>query len=515
MKKTTLLVILDGWGLGEFNQANPIFAAKPAAMNYVHCNFPAAALQASGITIGLPWGEEGNSEVGHMTMGIGRVIYQHYPKITMSIEEESFFDNKAIKSAFDHGRRNNSSVHLVGLLSKGNVHASANHIYALIEMAKRENFKEVYLHVFADGRDSPPNSFKELLNKLRGELEKRSLGKISSVIGRYYAMNRDGHWERTKMTYDLITEESTNKGTPEEMADKTLEKKLTDEYILPVQTENYRPIKDNDALIFFNFREDGIKQIASSLADPNFDKFQIKKFENLHIVTMTRYFDEFPPERVAFLPEKITATLGGILSQNDKIQLRIAEKKRYAHVTQFFNGLKSDPYPGEYRIMIPSDDVTRPEDNPEMSASAITERVVLALREKSYDFIVTNYANPDVLAHTGNYEATIKAIKVVDREIGRIIKTAIAEDHRVLITADHGNAESILNPTTGEIQTQHDTSPVPFYIVDKKLFKKRREENSPLPIIGILSDVAPTILELMNLPLPDEMTGQSLVDIMK
>lgn len=506
------MVILDGWGIGEPNQANPIYAANPAAIHYAHSNFPAGALQASGIAVGLPWGEEGNSEIGHLTLGIGRVIYQHYPKITMSIEDGQFFENKALKSAFKHGKSNNSSVHLLGLISKGNIHASLNHIVSLLELAKKEEFSRVYLHLFSDGRDSPPNSVAILVGQLEEKIKNVGTGKISSISGRYYAMNRDGHWERTKAVYDLITGITVNKEALESAANKVIQKKLTDEYILPFATENFKPVEDNDAVIFFNFREDGIGQLASAFIDKAFDKFPTKELRSTHLVTMTKYLDNLPLSQVAYPPENIKNTLGETLADQGKIQLRIAERQKYAHVTYFFNGLKDKSESGEYRVLIPTEEGFRPEQNPAMSAAAITERVILALKEKSFDFILANYANPDVLAHTGNYNATLEAIKVTDREVGKLIKTVIAEDQILIITSDHGNAEVILDPSTGSAQTRHDSSPVPFYVIAKEFFRKRREPNSQLSTIGILSDVAPTILELMKIPAPGEMTGQNLMN---
>ncbi|MCP6720069.1 MAG: 2,3-bisphosphoglycerate-independent phosphoglycerate mutase [Patescibacteria group bacterium] len=515
MRKTFVLAILDGWGIGKLNESNPIHIAGLKTIRYIENSFPSGALQASGIAVGLPWGEEGNSEVGHLTIGTGRTLYQHFPRISMAIEDGSFFKNPALRSAFLHARKNNSAVHLIGLLTKGNVHASLKHLVALIEMAKKENCPNLYLHLFADGLDSPPHSLLYLVKNLEGILQKNKVGVITSLMGRYYAMNRDNHWERTEKAYRTLTGIDTNVKSYKEATEEIYQKDLDDEFIEPIIIDKPHPIQDNDAVIFFNFREDSMRQITESFANPAFNKFPIKKLSNLSVTTMTEY-QKGLKTAVAFPSEKIKNSLGEVLADNQKTQLRIAETKKYAHVTYFFNGLRDAPFPNEYRVLIPSKSTIRQEEHPEMMAGAVTERLLIALNEGGFDFILINYANPDIIAHTGNYQAVLEAVKVIDKELEKLIKSVLAGNHVLLITSDHGNAESVLNLKTGEPETTHDPNPVPIYLVAKDLEKSPPANSGQTPprlkTIGILSDVAPTILDLMNIPKPSSMTGQSLLD---
>ncbi|MDI6734369.1 MAG: 2,3-bisphosphoglycerate-independent phosphoglycerate mutase [Patescibacteria group bacterium] len=512
MKRTFVLVILDGWGLGKKDESNPIYAAKPKTIEYIEANFPSGALQASGIAAGLPWEEEGNSEVGHLTIGAGKILYQHYPKISLAVDDGSFFENPSLKNAFLHTKKNKSSLHLIGLLTSGNVHASFKHLIALIDMAKKNNAPSLFVHIFTDGRDSPPQSAQKFLNELQNELQKRELGEIASLSGRYYAMDRDGHWDRTEQAYRLITEAKTPPQKIEQVLKKTYDRNLSDEFIEPAIIDEPHPIKSGDAVIFFNFREDRMRQITEPFLNPNFDKFPIQKINNLYVATMTEYQDKFPAN-AAFGKEKAESSLGKTLSENNKVQLRIAETEKYAHITYFFNGLQEKPFPNEYRVLIPSDNVAHREEHPEMRTRAITDRALIALKEGGFDFILMNYANPDIVAHTGNYDATVEAIKTVNQELERLLEAAFTNNHVVLITADHGNAEVVLDQKTGSVETKHNTNPVPFYLVaqEYKLLKPK-EPGQRLRAIGLLSDVAPTILALMNISKPKEMTGQSLLD---
>lgn len=513
MKQTILLVILDGWGIGPQNSTNPIYTANPKTIKYIEQYFPAGALSASGISVGLPWGETGNSEVGHLTLGAGRILYQHFLKITKAIENGEFFNNKAFKRAFLHAHQNNSAVHLVGLLTKGSVHASLNHLKALIQMAKLENVLKVYLHLYADGRDSPPRSIKELLKELDDEIKKQGVGKVVSIMGRYWAMERDNRWELTEKAYNNITGTAPVKSIEDTVKD-AYEKGLNDEYIEPAIIDEPHPIKDNDAVIFFNFREDGSRQITQPFLDPNFDKFPVKKLKNLVVVTMTKYHENLPAE-VAFPPTKITNTLGEVLANNNKSQLRIAETFKWAHVTYFFNGLRKEPFKNEFRIAIPTAKIAHQEENPQMMAEAITDRCLLSLKEGAFDFILVNYANPDIIAHSGNYQATVEAIKVIDREINKLMREILSDNHILLITSDHGNAEVLFDINTGKPETQHNPSLVPFYVVAKQFQRQAPKEPGALPAIGLLSDVAPTILHLMNITPPSEMTGSNLLEALQ
>ncbi len=514
MKKTFVLTILDGWGLGSQDESNPIHAANPETVKFLENSYPSAALQASGVAIGLPFEEEGNSEVGHLTLGAGKIIYQHYPRIMMKIEDGSFFENKNLKGAFAHARQNNTALHLIGLLTSGNVHASFRHLAALIEMGKREACPNLFIHVFSDGKDSPPHSFLELLKKLENVIQKNGAGKVASIAGRYYAMDRDGHWDRTETAYKVLTTE-TPPASPEEIVKKTYARELDDEFIEPTAIEPH-PVKDGDALIFFNFREDSIRQIAEPFLNPKFDKFAVKPFPNLYVATMTAY-DEKWGDHVAFPSERVETPLGRVLSEAGKNQLRIAETEKYAHVTYFFNGLKDKPFPNEFRVLIPSQTSPREEEHPEMMAKAVTDRAIVALADGGFDFILLNYANPDIIAHTGNYDATVRAIKTVDKELGRLTEAVLQGGHVMVVTSDHGNAEEVLNPQTGEPETKHNPNPVPIYLVGQEFKKTGGPKGAPsgggrLENIGILADVAPTILELMGIPKPPEMTGQSLLN---
>lgn len=516
MRRAYVLAILDGWGLGEFNESNPIYKAELGTIKELELKFPKGALQASGIAIGLPWEEEGNSEVGHLTLGAGKVLYQHFPKISMAIEDGTFFQVPNLKKAFEHAKNNNSSVHLVGLLTRGNVHASFKHLTALVEMAAKEKIEKLYLHLFSDGRDSPPRSALSLVKTLEEVLAKNGVGKIASVSGRYYGMDRDNHWERTEGAYQAIVGENKNPMSLDEVVNKVYGRELDDEYIEPTVVEPH-PVGDNDAVIFFNFREDSMRQISDPFLDSNFDKFPIKPLKNIFVVTMTEYAER-QKAAVAFPGDKIENPLGKVLSEKGIAQLRVAETEKYAHVTYFFNGLREEPFPNEFRVLIPSKSNLRMEENPEMMAKDITDRAIIALREGGFNFILINYANPDIIAHTGNYSATMEAVKVVDRELGRLVKEVLSGDHLLIITSDHGNAESLLNLQTGEPETFHDPSPVPVYLVGKEFEKPFSIDTSTpqkLPVIGILSDIAPTLLELMNIPKPPEMTGTSLLNQLK
>ncbi len=512
MRRTYILAILDGWGQGESNESNPIHGANLETIKEIETKFPKGALQASGIAIGLPWEEEGSSEVGHLTLGAGKVIYQYFPRISMTIEDGSFFQIPNLKRAFLHAKENNSSVHLIGLLTQGNIHSSSEHLAALVKMAAKEKAQNVCLHLFSDGRDSEPRSVTALLKNLEEILKKNSVGRVASVTGRYFAMDRDNHWERTQRAYQILVDENQAAGNLTETVNKTYKKGLNDEYLEPTVIEPH-PVKDNDAVIFFNFREERMRQISEPFLNPEFDKFPTKPLKNVFVATMTEYTDG-QKTAFAFPKNKVKNPFGKVIAEKGLTQLRIAETEKYAHVTYFFNGLQEKPFPNEFRILIPSKLNIRPEENPEMMAKTITDRAILALREGGFDFILINYANPDIIAHTGNYGATVEAVKIVDREIGRLVKEVLEGNHLLVVTSDHGNAESVINLQTGEPETSHDPNPVPIYLVAREFEKPFSiPDTTPkkLPVIGILSDVAPTLLELMKIPKPEEMTGQSLL----
>lgn len=506
MKKTVVLTILDGWGIGRKDESNPIHMVNLENFKWIEDNFPSGSLQASGIAVGLPWGEIGNSEVGHMTIGAGRVVYQNYPRITLSIRDGSFFKNEALKSAFDHAKKNNSGINFIGLLTKANVHASLEHLQALLKMADEEKIENVKLHLFADGKDSPPH----LLEKLLDEIPKE---KLATVSGRYYAMDRNQNWDATARVYNCLTGIQTDViDNLNETIKENYFRNKSEEFLPPISVSADKYIRENDAVIFFNFREDSIRQLAESFIIKGFDKFPVKNFENLFITTMTRYEEKFDVP-VAFPPDTVENSLGKVLSDAGKTQLRLAETYKYAHVTYFFNGYREPPFKNEYRVLIPSLSVPRVEEHPEMMAPPITDRAIEAITNGSFDFILINYANPDTMGHTGNFEAGMKAAEIINEEIGKIMKAGLAQNAIVIITSDHGNLEEMLNPITGVLETQHDSNPVPFYLVAPE-FKNRKFinwDNFSGETTGVLSDVAPTILELMGIAKPSEMNGESLL----
>lgn len=519
-KRTVALVILDGWGIGRNDPTNAIYIAQPENINYIKSHYLAGSLQASGIAVGLPWGEEGNSEVGHLTIGAGKVIYQHFPRITLAIRNGTFFQNKILTEAIEHAVKNKSSLNLLGLFSQGNVHASFEHLTTIIQFAQKLNVTQVNLHLFADGKDSSPKSFLDLLEKLNKQIPLGKQIKLATVIGRHYALDRDRHWDRTQQAYDVLVGKGTPVADVKEYINYQYQRGLTDQYLEPTLIgPEINCIKDNDALLFFDFREDSVRQITAAFASPAEalakEGLTVTQFKNLYLATMTQYSDRFVKAHVLFSPEKIEAPLSAVLSENNKMQLRVAETEKYAHVTYFFNGLKDAPLKNEYRILVPSRNIVHHDEHPEMMAEEIGNRVTQAIEEGEMDFILVNFANPDIIAHTGNFEAAVKAIKITDEQIGKITKVALAKNTVVIITSDHGNAERMIDPLTGVPETKHDPNPVPIYLVGKEFEKQKdpatvsRIENETS---GILSDVAPTVLELMGLPKPAEMSGESLVN---
>lgn len=518
MKRTVVLAILDGWGIGRDDESNPIYVVKPKTIGYIKHNYLAGALQASGIAIGLPWGEEGNSEVGHLTIGAGKVIYQHFPRITLAIRDGSFFKNEVFVKAADHAKRNNSSLHLVGLLTEGNVHSSLDHLEALIRFAAQENVPRLKLHLFTDGKDSPPRSAIELLAKIKKIIAQFNIGEIASIGGRYYALDRDRHWDRTQKTYEAIIGKrpAPQQKTAEEIIEISYQRKLTDEFIEPVSLAA-DSIRDGDAILFFNFREDSMRQLAETFINPDFEPFPVYRFNNLYVAAMTQYYEKRFALPAAFPPEKITNPLGKVISDAGKHQLRIAETEKYAHITYFFNGFRDAPFQNEYRLLVPSKNIPRHDEYPEMMAQEITNRAVESILEKGFDFIVINYANADIIAHTGNYGACEKAIKVVDQSIGRLMKAVLDQNGILLITSDHGNIERVMNPLTAIPETQHDPSPVPLYVVGNEFRRPKSDKvvkASETDVSGILADIAPTVLALMDIPQPPEMTGQNLLPLL-
>jgi 2,3-bisphosphoglycerate-independent phosphoglycerate mutase len=506
-RKTAVLIVLDGWGIGRENESNPIHVVKPQSFEWLRMNYPMTSLQASGISVGLPWGEVGNSEVGHLTLGAGKVVYQYFPKISMSIEDGSFFKNPALKAAFAHARETGGAVNFLGLLTKANVHASLDHLQALIKMAREEKMPKINLHLFSDAKDSPPHTVESFLKEVPREY-------LATLTGRYYAMDRNEHWQLTQAAYQALTgQEGRIVTDPTPIIQATYADSGTEEYLPPIRFAEDKKIQDGDTVIFFNYREDSIRQLAASFIKKDFDKFPTVPFKNLSIVTMSHYDDSFD---VPFLcaPDEVNEPIGKVISDKGMSQLRLAETYKYAHVTYFFNGLREPPFPGEYRILIPSSSGLHPEEHPEMMAKAITDRLIEAIQNKTFDFILVNYANPDAIAHTSDYNAAIEAVRTIDREIARILTVAVNPDTLLVITADHGNIEEMINPVTGLPESQHDPSPVPFYLVSDQYKGKRflNADSLAIETMGSLADVAPTMLEVMGIQKPGDMTGKSLLD---
>ncbi|MFZ2226734.1 MAG: 2,3-bisphosphoglycerate-independent phosphoglycerate mutase [Candidatus Moraniibacteriota bacterium] len=518
MSKPIALVILDGWGLSDKSQGNPLSFAKLPTIKKLNDFYPHTALQASGISVGLPWGEAGNSEVGHITIGTGQTIYQNLPRITMSIQNGEFFKNNAFLQAIAHAKKNNSAVHLMGLVGKGGIHSTIDHLYGLLELLHDQKFENVFIHAFTDGRDSAPTSGAQSIRELQERLAKESLGQIATIGGRYYAMDRNNNWDRVKLAYDaMVSGIGEQIEDPIKYLDQSYKKEVLDEYILPaVVVKNGQPIgrvKDNDAIIFFNFREDRARQITKAFVLPGFNKFEKKPLENLFFVTMVQYESDLPVE-IAFPVIEVSTCLGKILSKNKLTQLRIAETEKFAHVTYFFNGGEEEAFPGEDRVIIPSKDVPRFDGAPEMSAHELTEKVIDFVQREKYDFILLNYANADIVGHTGNEKAATIAVETIDKCLAELISAVLLKDGCLLITADHGNVEEMVNLKTGENDTEHSTNPVPLWFVTSENHREKPRDSSDFKVGGLLSDIAPTILDLFKIEKPKEITGESLLPLL-
>jgi len=550
-KKTSFVcvTVLDGWGISVPGPGNAVTLANTPNMDKLYASYPHTQLEASGEAVGLPKGEAGNTETGHLNIGAGRIVYQDLARINLSIADRSFFTNEVILNAFSHAKKNNSDLHLMGLVGAGGVHSNLEHLFALITIAKQQNFKNLYLHLFTDGRDSPPTASKAYINKIREILQKEGVGSIASIMGRYWAMDRDRRWDRTSKAYFALTRGQGNLvKTPEEAIEMSYAIGKTDEFIEPsIITDNVgKPIsliKENDSVIFFNFRVDRPRQITAAFLiddfsdkslslefDPYLEKYEkthlsskVKhyqkvfdrggKIKNLYFVTMTHYSDSLVQAgaNVIFSPAKIKIPLGRVISEAGLKQLRLAESEKERFVTYYFNGLREKAFPGEDRIIIPSPNVLTYDLKPEMSAYEITNKFIEKVKSDSnYSFTLINFANPDMVGHTGNIAPAIKAIEAVDDCIGKIANTTLAYNGTLLIIADHGNVEEMINSRTGQIDTEHSTNPVPFIAVSNNYLGNSQNLQS-----GILADIAPTVLNLLNLSVPPEMTGRNLLDSLK
>lgn len=539
--KFVVLVILDGWGIAPGGPENAISLAKTINITKFWQSYPHTQLEASGEAVGLPRGEDGNTETGHLNLGAGRIVYQDLQRINMAIADGSFFENKILLECMMHAKKFKSKLHLMGLLGAGGVHSNTEHLYALIQLAERLKFKEAFVHIFTDGRDSPPTSAKDYLKNLKEVISREKVGRIASIIGRYWAMDRDQRWERTEKAYLALT-----KGvgqlvkTPEEAIDTSYQEGKTDEFIEPslIYSDAGKPlalIEDNDSVIFFNFRIDRPRQLTKAFIFEDFAKapisfdpyekyeiLQVKepkkkqeepfkrgpKLKNLYFVTMTDYGKPIVEQgaKPAFPPEIIDMPVSGVISASDLRQLKVTESEKERFVTFYFNGLREKEYPMEERIIIPSPQVSTYDQKPEMKAEELTQKVLEKLSSTSYNFVLINYPNADIVGHTGNIGATTKAIETIDECVGKLANFVLAYEGVLVITADHGNAEEMINPQTREIDTEHSTNPVPFMAISHKLIGRSQGLRS-----GILADVAPTVLKLLNVPIPSSMTGRDLL----
>ena len=508
-KRPTVLLILDGYGLSEQTEHNAIALADTPVMDRLMEEYPFAKGNASGLAVGLPEGQMGSSEVGHLNMGAGRIVYQDLVRITKEIESGSFFENEALLKAMDNAKENGTSLHIFGLLSDGGVHSHNFHLYALLELAKRRGLNKVYVHCFTDGRDTPPESGKDYIRALQDEMDRIGCGRIATVAGRYYAMDRDNHWDRIEKAYRAITlGEGETADSAMEAVTQSYAKGETDEFILPtVVMENGAPtavVGDGDSVVFYNFRSDRAKEMTRVFCCEAFDGFDRGSRKQVTYVCFTDYDATIPNKEVAFEKEEMVNTFGEWLAANGLKQARIAETEKYAHVTSFFNGGREASNEGEDRFLIPSPQVATYDLQPEMSAQAVCDTLIDKIRSGEYDVIVANFANSDMVGHTGVEKAAVEAVECLDECIGRVVETIREVDGQLFICADHGNAEVMVNEETGEPWTAHTSNPVPFILVNYDPAYCLREG-------GCLADIAPTLIEMMGMEKPAEMTGKSLL----
>ena len=505
--KLTMLMILDGFGENKEEKANAVKLANTPNIDKLMKTCPTTDIHTSGLDVGLPEGQMGNSEVGHTNIGAGRIVYQELTRITKSIEEGDFFTNEEFIAAIENCKKYNSKLHIMGLLSNGGVHSHIRHLFGLLELAKRRDFEDVYVHCFMDGRDTAPSSGESFISELEEKMKEKGVGKIATITGRFYAMDRDKRWQRVEKAYNALVRGEGEKATSTIGAvESSYQKEIFDEFIEPTVIVNgetpVATIGKHDSVIFFNYRPDRAREITRTLVDKEFNEFEVEKDLDLYYVCMTSYDETMPNVHIAFKKEELKNTFGEYISKHGLTQLRIAETEKYAHVTFFFNGGEEKQYPGEDRILVPSPKVETYDLKPEMSAYEVTDKVVEAINSKKYDCIILNYANPDMVGHTGVLEAAIKAIETIDECVGRVIEAVNNQDGVLLITADHGNAEQMIDYKTGEPHTAHTTNPVPLILVGMENAKLRE---------GRLADLAPTMLDIMNLEKPAEMTGESLI----
>lgn len=524
-KKPVILIILDGWGAAPLSSGNAITRAKKPFFESLMTICPVMTLEASGETVGLIWGERGNSEVGHLTLGSGRIIYQSRARINKSIIDGDFFKNGVLHKAIEHAQSHGGNFHLIGLVSPGGVHSHQEHLYALLDFFAQKKISNIFIHAILDGRDTKKDEGEKSIRLLLKKVNELKTGGIASISGRFYAMDRDNHWGRIEKAYKAISEETSEKkfSDPLQAIRDSYEHGVFDEEFFPTVIKkddlSSQKITENDSVIFFNFRPDRARQLTSAFVLPGFEKFKRKSYlKNLFFATFTQYDKNLPVE-IIFPPEEVKNTLAEVISSHSLRQLHIAETEKYAHVTYFFNGGKEQALTHEERILIPSPLVSSYDQKPEMSAFEITARTLKEISKNNFDFMVMNFANADMVGHTGNMEATIQAIEVLDKCLEKIVRAAVSKDGTVIITADHGNAEEMLSVETGEATKDHSKNPVPCVIASKRLEEKSQNYNTPFSSIdvsaltpsGMLADVAPTILKILNLPIPQEMIGKPLI----
>lgn len=505
MSKKIILVIMDGWGLGQNPVADAIQHAKVPFVSSLYQKYPHSTLITCGEAVGLPAGQMGNSEVGHLNLGAGRIVYQELQRINVAIQSGEFQQNKQLLSSIQYAKKNNKPLHLIGLVSDGGVHSHTSHLKAICDLCKSEGLSNLYIHAFTDGRDTDPKSGREYIKSLEAHL-KNSVGTIASISGRYYAMDRDKRWERVQLAYDaLVNGKGALANSAAEAIENNYSKQVTDEFILPtIITKNNHPIatiEPGDAVICFNFRTDRCREITEALTQKDFPTYNMKKL-SLHYTTMTKYDETFENVNVVFENDNLENTIGAVLAKNHKKQIRIAETEKYPHVTFFFSGGRENPFEGESRIMVPSPKVATYDLQPEMSAEALTQKIIPEIQTGNPDFICLNYANADMVGHTGVFSAVIKAVETVDQCVEKVVTTGLENGYTIFLTADHGNADYMLNED-GSPNTAHSLNLVPFFIIDthwKGAIKA-----------GKLGDVAPTILTMMELPIPKEMSGNILI----
>lgn len=521
--RPVVLAIMDGWGIAPDSEGNAITRAQTPNFKKFLKDYPTMTIYASGNEVGLLFGEMGNSEVGHLNIGAGRVYYQTCPRINKEITDGSFFKNEAFLTAINAVKKNKTKLHLIGLVSSGNVHSSSEHLYALLDLCKREKLQDVFIHVVLDGRDCLYNSGKDCVSELMNKMKEYKVGTIASLSGRYYALDRDNRWDRIEKAYKAMAE-----GTSERMSDDPIkmieesyvQNNFDEEFVPGVITKNGKPVatvEDGDAAIFFNFRPDRARELTQAFVLPSFNKFEKKPIKDLCFVTMSE-FEKDLPATVAYAPVVVHNCLAEVISQAGLKQFHIAETEKYAHVTFFLNGTIEDPFPGEERFLVPSPKVASYDLKPEMSANEVLKELNKAIDSEKYDFIIVNFANPDMVGHTGILKAGMKSCEVTDKCIGDLVDHVLSHNGVAVITADHGNVEEMLNLQTGEMDKEHSTNPVPLIIIGKEFLGQAgptgdapEGDLSLTHPVGVLADVAPTILKLMGVPQPSEMTGQPLI----